>query len=66
MNAEAGEVRSGPAEVGVKGGGMRRGGAEARGEEGAVVLLWQAAAAWCWAARAAWTCEGKTREGWSP
>ena len=39
MNAEAGEVRSGPAEVGVKGGGMRRGGAEASGEEGAVWVL---------------------------
>ena len=71
MKAEAWpEVRRGPADVGVKGvGWMRRGGAEERGEEGAVtVVAWTA-----WAAAAAWAAAlsppptwGKRSEGCSP
>ena len=60
VNAEAWpEVRRGPADVGVKGGWMRRGGAEARGEEGAVVAVAEAATA----AASPW---GKTTVAWSP
>ena len=62
MNADAWpEVRRGPADVGVKGGWMSRGGAEERGEEGAVVAV-----AW-WAATAAASPWENTWTGaWSP
>ena len=56
MNAELPEVKRGPADVGVKG-GMSLGGADERGEEGAVVAVAEAATA----AASPW---GNTMEAW--